>query len=519
MRRISFSGVIYCSLLIVSVCACNLASSTATTPEPTRTVQAVIALATMEATQAPTLQVQIPAEPTATPTTRETTSSLAQMNNPCTPQTAWQKYVVASGDTLNSIAQRAGLTAQALATANCLSNPNLITVGQIIYVPGSTAPRPADTQARIGRLSIASRGVNPSDQKYHMPPNSSVIFHVDGINSLSRVEILASTNNGRATEIIGTINNPQASADVMYTVALRAGFDLQVLANGFGKSGEVLQTNLVVIALDGDSVGFQMGALSVAPATIRYTNPNDLIVAPNTTVTLTQMVHDAASVAFFSALSPADLASSRRTMIGMVNQAQNTDQVQIQFVVSGAVGSVVYIQAEAYSVFASAVSAQSQVVQITVQGAAPSPIPSQVPPPTYTTYTNTKYGYSFQYPQKYSFTGNSGSDYVVLADQISVQVTTFDPQQARGDGPVIQSTEQITVGNLSATRLKGYYGSVGGGTPQSYESIVFSQKGYFYIFTVTELKNGVVLPADRQPGPIPGDVLALFQQVVATVQF
>jgi LysM repeat protein len=46
-----------------------------------------------------------------------------------------QHYIVQPGDTLTSIALRFGTTQQALMTANNLSNPNIIYVGQKLKVP------------------------------------------------------------------------------------------------------------------------------------------------------------------------------------------------------------------------------------------------------------------------------------------------------------------------------------------------------------------------------------------------
>jgi|SRR6516165_9931888 LysM repeat protein len=48
-------------------------------------------------------------------------------------------YTVQSGDTLTSIAAQFGVTLAALAAANPqISNPNMISVGQVLTVPGSS---------------------------------------------------------------------------------------------------------------------------------------------------------------------------------------------------------------------------------------------------------------------------------------------------------------------------------------------------------------------------------------------
>jgi lysozyme len=48
-----------------------------------------------------------------------------------------QTYTIQSGDTLGEIAVRFGVTVASLLSANNLSNPNLIQVGQVLQIPGS----------------------------------------------------------------------------------------------------------------------------------------------------------------------------------------------------------------------------------------------------------------------------------------------------------------------------------------------------------------------------------------------
>ncbi len=57
----------------------------------------------------------------------------------CTPRTDWATYRVAPGDTLFRIAVRYNLTTTTLASANCITNINLIYVGQILRVPTDTS--------------------------------------------------------------------------------------------------------------------------------------------------------------------------------------------------------------------------------------------------------------------------------------------------------------------------------------------------------------------------------------------
>ena len=70
-------------------------------------------------------------------------------------------YVVRSGDTLNSIAARFGVSPSVLARANRISNPNKIYVGQRLVISGSAAPAPQPkpgTTAPSGGVYIVQRG-------------------------------------------------------------------------------------------------------------------------------------------------------------------------------------------------------------------------------------------------------------------------------------------------------------------------------------------------------------------------
>jgi LysM repeat protein len=64
-----------------------------------------------------------------------------------TPPPGGTTYTVQRGDTLSAIARRFGVTVQAIMTANNLTNPNLIFVGQVLTIPtlGGGPPAPTPT--------------------------------------------------------------------------------------------------------------------------------------------------------------------------------------------------------------------------------------------------------------------------------------------------------------------------------------------------------------------------------------
>ena len=76
------------------------------------------------------------------------------------------QYVVKQGDTLSSIAQRFRTTPQAIMSANGITNPNLVYVGQLLNIPRAqtiiTKPAPSKrtTRGKTGRVYIVQPGDN-----------------------------------------------------------------------------------------------------------------------------------------------------------------------------------------------------------------------------------------------------------------------------------------------------------------------------------------------------------------------
>ena len=78
------------------------------------------------------------ATPTASATVTPTPTPQPSGNEPTLPPTG-VTYIVKAGDTLYSIAQRFGVTVDAIAAANNISDPTKIEVGQVLIIPGVTA--------------------------------------------------------------------------------------------------------------------------------------------------------------------------------------------------------------------------------------------------------------------------------------------------------------------------------------------------------------------------------------------
>jgi murein DD-endopeptidase MepM/ murein hydrolase activator NlpD len=94
------------------------------------------------ATAAPVAGVATAERATAEPVEAETVGAvggMAEVGVVAEPNAAPQVYVVEPGDTLSGIATRFGCSVNALVQANSLSNPNALSVGQVLHVPGSNS--------------------------------------------------------------------------------------------------------------------------------------------------------------------------------------------------------------------------------------------------------------------------------------------------------------------------------------------------------------------------------------------
>lgn len=152
---------------------------------------------------------------------------------------------------------------------------------------------------------------------------------------------------------------------------------------------------------------------------------------------------------------------------------------------------------------------------------APLPTDATIPTPevTLNTYTNMAYGYSLQYPSNLTVEGDQNSQFVWLGDRIWVMVSDVNPEAPMGDAPVIENAQDTMIGANTARRLSGYIGAVGGNTPQRYESFVIQNDNRYYQIIAYELPRGEVQPIDRTMSAVPADMVALLEQIVASLRF
>lgn len=132
-------------------------------------------------------------------------------------------------------------------------------------------------------------------------------------------------------------------------------------------------------------------------------------------------------------------------------------------------------------------------------------------------YSNAKYGYSLNYPDTYNIIVIS-DEYVEIGNKITVEVMNVDPTSPRGDGSVIENTEEIQLSGHPAKLLTGYIGSVGGYMPQQFKKIVVEQNGNYFVITLYALGLHVTDGDVSQIVPLAPDDVLLFDSITASMQ-
>ena len=149
-----------------------------------------------------------------------------------------------------------------------------------------------------------------------------------------------------------------------------------------------------------------------------------------------------------------------------------------------------------------------------------NPIPSQVP---WTPYKDPQGRFSFVYPPTMTLAQGTWDGKWLIGDRIEFfihpegvsYVTCFD--QALGDCPAVQEDETVEVNGMDVRRVKGYFGSVGGGIPQEFLTYIFLVDGEQLVFTIYALPFDVEFQDLAQIWPLEGMELELFERMITTV--
>ncbi len=241
--------VIVSLVLILSSLACNLASST-------KSENTAIPLNQTISTQTPIVVTATSAMATATSQNNTVVNNVstkvptAGVN--CYLKTDWFQYWVAAGDTLNKLAQRTKSTVAELTQANCLDDPNNLSIGQLLFLPRApistatpvqnTIPTPSPGGEQTGYvyfsnpLDIASRGVSL------MPEDDIVLNYTTIPAEASYVEFNLRSTSGSVSSL-GIDYDLSGGAMVTWTVPYGLAGDV-VYATSYNNSGQVVRVSL-----------------------------------------------------------------------------------------------------------------------------------------------------------------------------------------------------------------------------------------------------------------------------------
>jgi putative chitinase len=120
------------------------------------------------------------------------TISGASGSGAAAPRSGGSSYTVKSGDTLGGIAQRFGTTVSALARANGISNPNRINVGQRLTIPGGSgpsAPAPAPAPSKPGQSYTVKSGDTLSGIAQRFGTSVGALASANGISNPNHISV------------------------------------------------------------------------------------------------------------------------------------------------------------------------------------------------------------------------------------------------------------------------------------------------------------------------------------------
>jgi hypothetical protein len=149
-----------------------------------------------------------------------------------------------------------------------------------------------------------------------------------------------------------------------------------------------------------------------------------------------------------------------------------------------------------------------------------SPIPTAVP---WNRFDDPLGRFAFLYPPTLTLSSGFQEDEWQLGDRIEIflrqpgasYVSCFD--EALGDCPVVAEDGIVEINGREVRRVKGWFGAVGGMTPQEFLTYIFERDGEQLVFTVYALPFDKEVQDVTVVWPLEGMELELFQRTVSGV--
>lgn len=156
----------------------------------------------------------------------------------------------------------------------------------------------------------------------------------------------------------------------------------------------------------------------------------------------------------------------------------------------------------------------------------PTPEVRYIPPadPTANWKTYSGSSYSFRYPPQYQLS-TLGESLPLLNRRIYWSNVPISYKDCSGGCPIVSSAQPATIGGITATKIKGWIGEIGGSFAQSYikyEAKLPNQNLYFQI-SLWELPQDIqpseYPAADRKVQDISKEDEDIFDQILSTFKF
>ena len=185
-------------------------------------------------------------------------------------------YVVQPGDTLSVIAQRYGVSLTALASANNITNPSTIVVGQSLVIPGASGAVSVASASSVSNVYVVHAGDSLSTIALHFGVSIGALASANNIQNQSLVRIgqqLVIPGSGTA---VSNAVATQSSSGALSTYVVQPGDTLSTIAAHFGVTMQALSAanniqNLELVrigqhlTIPGGGVGGGGSSIAAAP--------------------------------------------------------------------------------------------------------------------------------------------------------------------------------------------------------------------------------------------------------------
>jgi hypothetical protein len=140
---------------------------------------------------------------------------------------------------------------------------------------------------------------------------------------------------------------------------------------------------------------------------------------------------------------------------------------------------------------------------------------------TWETYIDEQHGFSIRYPAALTLEFGpqvDGYGVVFVGDQIQVHTSPANPLVCRGQCPIMESTEPVTIAGRDAHLVRGYVGSIGGNIPRRF-MLYLIRSGTTYISLVLYAGSRDATTADPTTlVPLQEADIGLFDRMVETLE-